>query len=63
MEYLLKNGPPRIQQELRNEMFRINSISNFNHMEEGVDKGKAIRDKCHVIADLITIPSKLEEER
>jgi len=32
-------------------------------MEEGSDKGAAIREKSNLIADLLTIPSKLEEER
>jgi hypothetical protein len=63
MEYLLKHGPPRIQQELRNEMFRITTLSSFSFMEDGSDKGAAIREKSHLIADLLTIPSKLEEER
>jgi hypothetical protein len=44
-------------------MFRITVLSNFSYMEEGQDKGKAIREKCHYVADLITIPAKLEEER
>ena len=63
MEYLLKNGPPRIQQDLRNEMFRITSLSNFSYMEDGQDKGVSIREKSHLIADLLTMPAKLEEER
>lgn len=59
----MKNGPPRIQQELRNEMFRITSLSNFSYMEDGQDKGVSIREKSHLIADLLTMPAKLEEER
>ncbi len=44
-------------------MFRITTLSNFSYMEEGSDKGASIREKSHLIADLLTIPSKLEEER
>ena len=44
-------------------MFRITTLSNFSYMEEGADKGASIREKSHLIADLLTIPSKLEEER
>lgn len=44
-------------------MFRITSLSNFTYVEEGNDRGKSIREKSHFVADLLTIPSKLEEER
>lgn len=44
-------------------MFKITTLTNFSYMEEGQDKGKVIRDKSHYLADLITMPAKLEEER
>ncbi len=53
MEYLLKNGPPRIQQDLRNEMFKISGLQNFTYFEDGQDKGHSIRDKAILLQDLL----------
>ena len=49
MEYLLKNGPPRIQQDLRNDMFKISSLSSFSFYEENLDKGHSIREKSMLL--------------
>ncbi|CDW83750.1 UNKNOWN [Stylonychia lemnae] len=63
LEYILKHGPARVQQDLRNEMFRLNKLQQFTHFEDGSDKGNSIRQKAHLIADLVTIQTKYDEER
>ncbi len=63
MEYLLKNGPPRVQQELRNDSFKFSQLQSFSYYEDNSDKGLAIRDKAILIQDLITSPQRLEVER
>ncbi|CDW78484.1 UNKNOWN [Stylonychia lemnae] len=63
MEYLLKNGPFRVQQDLRNEMFKVTTLQNFTYYEDNIDKGSSIREKAILLADLLTSPQKLEEER
>jgi ENTH domain len=49
MEYLIKNGPVRIQQDLRSDMFKITVLQNFSYYEDNMDKGGAIRDKVILI--------------
>lgn len=44
-------------------MYKIANLSNFQYMEEGMDRGKSVREKSNFIADLLTMPAKLEEER
>lgn len=63
MEYLLKNGHPRIQLDLRNDMFKITALQNFTYYEENMDKGGVIREKAVLLADLLVNPQKLEHER
>ena len=63
MEYLLKHGAPRVQQDLRNDMFKITTIQNFTYYEDNDDKGTSIREKAMQLADLLTNPGKLEEAR
>lgn len=50
IEYLLKNGPPRVANEMRNEMmFKIQNLMSFSYYEDNVEKGHAIREKCILI--------------
>lgn len=56
MEYILKNGPPRVQQDLRNDMFKITTLQNFTYYEDNIDKGNAIRDRAILLSDLLTHP-------
>ena len=63
MEYLLKNGHPRVQNDLRNDMFKVTTMQNFTYYEENQDKGGLIREKALLIGDLLTNPQKLEFER
>ena len=44
-------------------MFKITTLQNFSYYEENMDKGAAIREKAILIADLITRPQRLDEER
>ena len=44
-------------------MFKVTTLQNFTYYEENIDKGAAIREKSLLLADLLTSPSRLEEER
>ena len=44
-------------------MFKITTLQNFTYYEEQADKGAAIREKAILIADLLSHPQRLEEER
>ena len=38
LEFLIKNGAPRVIQEIKLEMYRIRSLSSFSYYEAGQDK-------------------------
>jgi hypothetical protein len=63
LEYLLKNGPPRVEQDLRSDIFRISKFKNFSYYEEQADKGHSIREKAKLIGDLLQSSERLQEER
>ena len=46
MEYLLKNGPMNVYQDLRNEVFKLRQLDNFTYYEDNLDKGLSIRNKA-----------------
>ena len=63
LEYLLKNGPPRVQQALLGDKYKITTLQNFTYYEDNADKGLPIREKAILITDLLNYPARLEEER
>ena len=58
-EYLIKNGAPRCVQDIKDELFKVRSFSDFSYSEGGVEKGQGIRDKARMIVDLLSDPNKL----
>ena len=39
IEFIIKNGSPNIIQTLKREIYKLSSLSNFSHVENGNDKG------------------------
>lgn len=39
IEFIIKNGSPQAIQALKREVYKLHSLSNFSHMENGKDKG------------------------
>ena len=44
-------------------MFKITTLQNFTYYEDNIDRGSAVREKAILLADLLTSPAKLDEER
>ncbi|TNV82238.1 hypothetical protein FGO68_gene17554 [Halteria grandinella] len=64
VEYILKNGPPRVASDVRSDMmFKLQGLMSFSYHEDNVDKGHSIRDKAILLQDLVTQPQRLEVER
>ncbi len=62
-EYLIKNGAPRVIQDIKDDLFKIRSLQDFSYSENGSDKGQGIRDKSRSICELLSDNTKLQEER
>ena len=63
LEYLIRNGAPRIVQDLKDDLFKIRTLQDMNYTVEGVDKTAGIREKAKQICELVSEPQRLEEER
>lgn len=63
MEYLVRNGAPRIVQDLKDDLFKIRTLQDMKYEVEGVDKCAGIREKAKQICELVSEPARLEEER
>ena len=40
MDYLVKNGAPRVIQELKDDMYKIKTLENFSYKDNGNDRGQ-----------------------
>lgn len=75
MDYLVKNGAPRVVQDIKDELYRVRAFSNFTHMEGSIDQGSGgkslfesiivsiVRDKSKQLVELLENPTQLESER
>lgn len=40
MDYLIKNGAPRVVQDMKDDLYKIRSLNNFSYSEGGSDHGQ-----------------------
>ena len=40
MEYLIKNGAPRVVQDIKDDLFKIRALQDFSYNENGTDRGQ-----------------------
>jgi hypothetical protein len=47
LEYILKNGSPRVASDIRSDMmFKLQGLMSFSYYEDNADKGHSIREKA-----------------
>jgi len=63
LENLLKNGPEQMAGELQCEQNHIRKVLHLSYMEEGKDRGEAVRDKAKSVMDLLQDKNLLRDER
>jgi len=63
MDYLIKNGAPRVIQDIKDELFKIRALQDFQFTENGQDKGSGVREKARGICALVNDSHRLQEER
>ena len=63
MDYLCKNGAPRVVQEIKDDLYKIRTLQDFNLSENGVDRGQGVRDKSRELCELLSDPTMLQNER
>jgi len=63
MDYLVKNGAPRVIQDIKDDLYKITALKNFSFMDNGVEQGYELRDKANALCELLNEPGKLQYER
>ena len=54
IDYLLKNGAPRVSQEIKSDEYLLKrKKEDYTCLEDGKDRGEAIRKSAAAIIDLI----------
>ena len=46
LDVLLKHGSERVVDDARDHLFRIRTLTDFTHHEDGSDKGAGVREKA-----------------
>ena len=64
MDYLVKNGAPRVIADIKDDLYKIRQFESFCYKEpNGLEQGVELRDKVKGLVELINDPSKLQYER
>lgn len=63
MDYLVKNGAPRVIQDIKDDLYKIRQFQDFVFKENNVEQGAELRDKARGLCELVAEPSKLQYER
>ena len=59
IEFIIKNGSPPAVIQFKRDLHKISALSNFSYMENGQEKGNAIRDKVQLICDMLSSEQRL----
>lgn len=73
MDYLVKNGAPRVVQDIKDELYKIREFHNFSYNDNGQERGvggkkvrintRVVRDKSKELYELLSDPTALHRER
>ncbi|TNN71509.1 Epsin-3 [Liparis tanakae] len=64
LDYLIKTGSERVIQECRENIYTIQTLRDFQHMDrDGVDQGAHVREKAKNLVALLKDEEKLKKER
>ena len=55
MDYLCKNGAPRVVQEIKDDLYKIRTLQDFSFSENGVDRGQGGKSKLVKILSLAVL--------
>ena len=59
LEFVVKNGSPQAVLAIKRDQFKISSCTNFSYNENGIERGRAIQEKCNLILDILSNDARL----
>ncbi|XP_045476715.1 epsin-2 isoform X2 [Harmonia axyridis] len=63
LEYLIKTGSEKVGQQCKENIFAIQTLRDFQYLEEGKDQGQNVREKAKQLVNLLKDDEKLKSER
>lgn len=63
LEYLIKTGSEKVAQQCKENIFSIQTLKDFQHLEEGKDQGVHVREKAKQLVNLLKDDERLKAER
>jgi len=63
LEYLIKTGSEKVAQQCRENIFAIQTLKDFQYIEENKDQGMNVREKSKLLVALLKDEEKLKNER
>lgn len=63
LEYLIKTGSEKVAQQCKENIFAIQTLKDFQYMEEGKDQGIHVREKAKQLVSLLKDDERLKNER
>lgn len=62
LEYLIKTGSEKVAQQCKENIFSIQTLKDFQYMEEGKDQGVHVREKAKQMVILLKDDERLKGE-
>jgi epsin len=63
LDYLVKNGNEKVAQQCKEHIVAIQTLKDFQHIEESKDQGASVRDKAKQLVELLRNDERLKQER
>nr|XP_023015027.1 epsin-2-like isoform X2 [Leptinotarsa decemlineata] len=63
LEYLIKTGSEKVGQQCKENIFAIQTLKDFQYLEEGKDQGLNVREKAKQLVNLLKDDERLKNER
>lgn len=63
LEYLIKTGSEKVGQQCKENIYAIQTLREFQYMDEGKDQGQNVREKAKQLFSLLRDEERLRKER
>ncbi|KAF5289719.1 hypothetical protein FQA39_LY03636 [Lamprigera yunnana] len=63
LEYLIKTGSEKVGQQCKENIYVIQTLKDFQYLEEGKDQGQNVREKAKQLVNLLKDDERLKNER
>ncbi|XP_062710549.1 epsin-1 isoform X6 [Aedes albopictus] len=63
LEYLIKTGTEKVAQQCKENIYAIQTLKDFQYVEEGKDQGMHVREKAKQLVSLLKDDERLKNER